>query len=298
MVLQLQGRLIDREERARQKPMRVLVLGMCRTGTSAMSMALRKLGYTPHQMREVLQNPKELELWQEAIETTLLSPADRPKKSKNFKPYGRPEFDKLLNKYDAVLDIPSCVFAKELIEAYPEAKVILTTRNYADWEVSMQDSIWCLCTWDLFKLARYFNVTQMAPLMRFMYSVFLVHNNNTYGGPESRAAFQKHYAKVRSLVPADNLLEIDPDLTTSWEPLCEFLGEEVPEERFPRTKEEKAMRGYLENAWWSLAKYCAGMLVLPLIVVLTAWALYTNADALRATRDEFILEPIGKFLKS
>lgn len=297
MVLQLSGRLIDREERVRQKPMRVLVLGMCRTGTSAVSMALRKLGYTPHQMREVLQNAKELDLWQEAINTTLLSPSDRPQKSRSHKPYGKAEFDKLLNKYDAVLDIPSCIFAKELIEAYPEAKVILTTRDYNDWESSMQDSIWCLCTWDLFKIARYFGVTEMAPLMRFMYSIFRVHNNNIYGGPESRAAYERHYRKVRSLVPENNLLEIDPD-STSWEPLCEFLGQPVPEERFPRTKEEKAMRGYLENAWWSLAKYCVGMLVLPGVVILTAWALYTNAGAIRATRDEFILQPIANFLRS
>ena len=39
-------RLIDRDERTRQKPMRVLVLGMCRTGTTSIAIALRKLGYT------------------------------------------------------------------------------------------------------------------------------------------------------------------------------------------------------------------------------------------------------------
>lgn len=33
----------------------------------------------------------------------------------------------------AVSDWPACAFAKELIEAYPEAKVILTVRDVDSW---------------------------------------------------------------------------------------------------------------------------------------------------------------------
>ena len=33
----------------------------------------------------------------------------------------------------AVCDWPACAFAKELIEAYPNAKVILTTREVDSW---------------------------------------------------------------------------------------------------------------------------------------------------------------------
>lgn len=33
----------------------------------------------------------------------------------------------------AVCDWPACAFAKELIEAYPEAKVILTNRDVDSW---------------------------------------------------------------------------------------------------------------------------------------------------------------------
>ena len=33
----------------------------------------------------------------------------------------------------AVCDWPACAFAKELIEAYPNAKVILTTRDVDSW---------------------------------------------------------------------------------------------------------------------------------------------------------------------
>lgn len=33
----------------------------------------------------------------------------------------------------AVCDWPACAFAKELIEAYPNAKVILSTRDVDSW---------------------------------------------------------------------------------------------------------------------------------------------------------------------
>lgn len=275
--------------------MRVLVLGMCRTGTTSMSIALRKLGYTPHQMREVLVNPRELELWQEAINTTLLPTQDRPNAQRNLAPYGKPEFDKLLADYDTVMDLPGCVFAPQLIEAYPDAKVILTTRDYASWEKSMQHSIWCLCTWWLFAFVRYLNISKLAPLTRLMHSVFRVHNGNTYGGPKTQKAYDEHYQTVRSLVPKDRLLEIDPD-KISWEPLCQFLGNEVPGESFPRTAEEQAMRQYLTKAWWSIVELILTSFAIPGSVILFAVVASSQVDSLRGWRDEYVLRPIKGLL--
>lgn len=290
-------RLIDKDERTRKKPMRVLVLGMCRTGTTSISTALRKLGYTPHQMREVLINPKELLLWHEAINTTLLPPQDRPASQRNLPPYGKSEFDKLLADYDVVMDLPGCVFAEQLIAAYPDAKVILTTRDYAAWERSMKESIWCLCTWRLFALVRYFGITKMAPLTRLMHSVFRVHNGNTYGGPQSRKAYERHYDTVRSAVPKEQLLEIDPD-EIDWRPLCRFLNKDVPSEPYPKMNEEQAMRKNLNKAWWSMIEYMILSIAMPLGVVLFSIVVYVYADAFREMRDEYILMPIKQYLDS
>ncbi|KAL5116186.1 hypothetical protein ACEQ8H_005963 [Pleosporales sp. CAS-2024a] len=291
MVLKLPGRLIDRDERTRKIRMRVLVLGMCRTGTTTLSSALRRLGYTPHQMREVLLHPKDLALWQEGLDLTYISPSQQASK----KPYGKAEFDKLLGDYDVVMDIPGCVFANELIEAYPEAKVILTTRDYKSWEESMQQSIWCLCTWDLFNAARILHASQMAPLIRLVHSIFKVHNGNAYGGQQAKEAYEAHYTMVRDLVPKEQLLEMDPDHMT-WEPLCDFLNRPVPKEPIPKAKEEKAMRQYLDRAWWGMVQYCVLMLVLPGIVMLLCIVFYNHVDALRELRDEYILLPIRAFL--
>jgi len=282
-------RLIDGEERTRKKPMRILVLGMCRTGTTSVAVALRKLGYTSHQMRDVLTKPSELALWQEAINVTLLNPQDRPSSQRKMAPYGKEEFDKLLGDYDVAMDLPSCIFAKELVEAYPDAKVILTNRNYKDWEHSMQESIWCLDTWKLFTFCRQLNVTQLAPLTRLVHSIFRVHSKNAYGGPAAKSAFDSHYDNVRSLVPKDRLLELNTDAELSWGPLCEFLGHEVPKESFPKVQEEKAMRTGLEGAWRGMVWYFVMLILLPGGVIISSLVLYVYADELFAYRDTLLM---------
>lgn len=282
-------RLIDTTSRVRKKPMRILVLGMCRTGTTTITLALRKLGFTPHQMRNVLSNPSDLALWQEAINLTLLPPSDRPAHQRNQAPYGKQDFDKLLADYDVVADLPGCLFAKDLIEAYPDAKVILTLRNYADWEDSMRESIWCLDTWRLFTFCRQFNLTQLAPLMQLVHSAFKVHSANQYGGPASKAAYEKHYEEVRSAVPRERLLELDMDGEVGWEALCGFLGSEAPKEGFPVVQEEKAMRKGLESAWWGMVQYFVLLILLPGSVIVGSYFLFVYADVLREYRDMLLL---------
>src|ERR1700761_1653846 len=58
-----------------------------------------------------------------------------------IKPFGRNEFDKLLGHWGATTDMPQSFFAKELIEAYPEAKVILVERDVDSWYRSYEKSV-------------------------------------------------------------------------------------------------------------------------------------------------------------
>lgn len=53
---------------------------------------------------------------------------------------------------------------------------------------------------------------------------------------------QAHEDKVRSLVPKEQLLEMD--LNDGWEPLCKFLGVPVPNEPFPRANDGAAADKY------------------------------------------------------
>ena len=46
---------------------------------------------------------------------------------------GAEDFDEVLWRYDATTDTPTVLFAEELIDAYPEAKVVLTERGADEW---------------------------------------------------------------------------------------------------------------------------------------------------------------------
>ncbi|THY80275.1 hypothetical protein D6C92_10641 [Aureobasidium pullulans] len=61
--------------------------------------------------------------------------------------YGIAEFNKWIGDYDSVCDTPMNLLVKELIEAYPEAKVILTTRDPAKWRKSIENSILIIDKW-------------------------------------------------------------------------------------------------------------------------------------------------------
>lgn len=49
-------------------------------------------------------------------------------------PFTRREFDQLLGNCQAVFDVPAICFAEELIQMYPEAKVVLNVREFEEWE--------------------------------------------------------------------------------------------------------------------------------------------------------------------
>ena len=55
----------------------------------------------------------------------------------------------------ALSDDPCCLFIDELLSAYPNAKVILTTRNRAAWLHSMQRFILEILSWRSMRLLSY-----------------------------------------------------------------------------------------------------------------------------------------------
>ena len=52
--------------------------------------------------------------------------------------------------------------------------------------------------------------------------------------------FERHNDAVRRRVPPERLLVFD--VREGWEPLCDFLGVEVPDDPFPRLNEAREMR--------------------------------------------------------
>lgn len=276
--------LLPKNAQSHNLPMRVLVLGLPRTGTSSLVSALRILGYNPYTMRSLVTDPSHIPVWQDAVQSTQHAS-------------GLPlTINDLLTDYDAIADLPGCLFAEQLIAAYPRAKVVLTTRAYAEWEASMQNSIWVLFTWRLFEVCRLTGLSRMAPLVRLLHALFGVHNGNQYGGLQTRRAFERHNERVRELVERERLLEIDAEDDSGWDELCAFLGQERPKVEYPRLEEDTAMRAGLEQTWYSMVRYLVLMVVLLGAVLVVGAVLYTYADDLLLAKDQHILVPLKAYM--
>ena len=88
--------------------------------------------------------------------------------------------------------------------------------------------------------------------------------------------YKAHYAPDRKVTPKERLLEVD--LKEGWGPLCEYLGNEKPEDQFPRLNEGDTLKERVKD----LQKYCltnvirnlaldGPSLVMGLVAVTWAW---------------------------
>ncbi|CAG8151240.1 unnamed protein product [Penicillium salamii] len=215
---------VDRRTCQRVKPMQVLVLGLCRTGTLSTWLGLQQLGYETYHMTSIMQNPKDADMWTEAFRG----------KYHGGRPYGRQDWDQLLGHVEAITDFPGAVFVEELTQAYPDAKVVLTLRDPDDWVRSMKQTI---MTQTYSPLATFMgwidpeNFGNGNRMCRVGFDGLFRGDFERYG----RQAFVEHYDHVRQVVPADNLLEWNPK--EGWEPLCKFLGKPIPSTSFPRAND-------------------------------------------------------------
>lgn len=208
--------------------MRVLALGLGRTGTASLREALQMLGYqgTYHMMAASVENPPDSLCWMDAFA------AKYDGKGK----FGREEWDALLGHCQAVCDWPAVAFTKELIEAYPEAKIIMTTRDIDSWHKSVMKTVnWRANDPELKALANFdWGAGLYYPMLRRFWDCFF------YGDFENKGKqrYIDHYEEVRSLVPPERLLEFK--VSQGWEPLCAHLGDPIPDVPFPRSNDTDA----------------------------------------------------------
>jgi hypothetical protein len=171
-------------------------------------------------------------------------------------PITKADFDALLGDSGAVTDMPCHFFSAELMEFYPEAKIVLVERDIDSWFKS----------WSAFLE----NATSpLFPLLGRLDPSFVgriagvggagvskqVGCGRTLAAAKARSKdeYRKHYALVRSLAAKEkvngNDRLLDFSLADGWAPLCEFLGKPVPDEPFRRVNDSDANRqGFNELA--------------------------------------------------
>jgi hypothetical protein len=181
-------------------PLSVIGAGLGRTGTMSLKLALEQLGFGPcHHMVEVFKDPAAPGRWCAAAEG------------------GPVDWETMFAGYRSTVDWPSATFWRELAEAHPEAKVILTVRDPEAWFRSTQATI----------MSRPVPDPPETPFHAMIAKVI----NPMFGGRVNDrdtlvAAFNAHNAKVRAAIAPERLLVYE--VAEGWEPLCAFLGVPVP----------------------------------------------------------------------
>lgn len=204
---------------------KIIGAGFGRTGTASIKSALEHLGFGPcYHMFEVIAEPERMQDWARALD-------------------GPVDWDQILGGYQSTVDWPGCTFWRELMAAYPDAKVLLTTRDPERWYDSTYNTIYQFVQ-DPPGDADDAFTTKLRPTIERM-----IWNGTFDGRFEDRAhaieVFERHNAEVRAAVPADRLLEYQ--VGQGWEPLCDFFGVDVPPEDFPHVNDSASIRDLAEQ---------------------------------------------------
>ena len=132
---------------------------------------------------------------------------------------------------------------RELIAAYPDAKVLLTLHPGGPeaWYESTWETIYYgerLWHWRVLErvipVAGRFN--QMVREVIWKRCLRGTMNDRT----SAIARYLENLEQVKAAVPADQLLVFQVD--QGWQPLCDFLGVPVPNTDFPRVNERKKLK--------------------------------------------------------
>lgn len=224
------------------KPMKVLCLGPPRSATESLAVALQKLGYTTyHGWDVVYEQPSRLRQW------TLLADQKWGVSPDGDSKITQEQFDALLGHTDAVLDSIAFTFAAELLAAYPEAKVVLNYRTDIDgWHRSICRAflphleswfVWFLTRFSpqLFWTYQFYNDMAYPHLFRAEREGkgFGIRNNGKW-------VYREHCAMVRGLMVGKEERYLEWTVQDGWDPLCKFLGKDVPSEPFPRVNDGNA----------------------------------------------------------
>lgn len=174
---------------------KVFGIGFHKTGTTSLAEALKVLGYS----------------------VTGPNGVDDPDIEYNLMPMAM----KLAQEYDAFQDNPWPIVFKEMDEAFPRSKFILTIREEDQWIKSV---------------CKHFG-RDSTPMRKYIYGQGHPQGNeNLY-----LKRYRKHNEDVAKYFAGrqDDLLIMDITKGDGWEKLCEFLGKEAPSIPFPHENQAR-----------------------------------------------------------
>ncbi len=183
---------------------KVFGIGLSRTGTTSLSMALDALGIDSAH-------------WENPFTREILSDVDFP-------------------LFGACTDISVAHVFETLYWAYPNARFIMTTRPLEPWLASMRKLYHALYGTDDFgrlrdRFARDLKINREPGPVGIQMAMYF----DADGFEAARARYEARVHGFFADKPKDRFLELDLGAGAGWAPLCDFLGKPVPAVPFPWT---------------------------------------------------------------
>lgn len=198
--------------------LKIIGAGYGRTATASLKYALETLlGEPCYHMSEVLGKPGHVDLWLDAAS-------------------GKPNWDAIFDGFGATVDFPAASYWRELADAFPEAKILLSTRDPESWYRSTQETIFSSTLESLYQGTKWGRMMQ-ATITDHLGSDLSDHDRLV-------EAFQAHSEAVKSAFGPDRLLVFQA--REGWGPLCEFLGVSQPDEPFPHVNSTEEFNAVFE----------------------------------------------------
>ena len=198
--------------------LKIIGPGFGRTGTMSTKLALETLGFGPcHHMYEVFGNPPQVDNWA------------------SFAAGNKIDWTQVFDGYTSQIDWPGAHVWRELIEAYPDAKVLLTMRPEESWARSFASTIG--------KVFKVHHSIEAPPHIKTMLNVMndsvisSTFDGDTMDPEVLIRAYRKRKEDVQAAVPANRLLVFD--VAEGWDPLCNFLEVPIPDTPFPHENERE-----------------------------------------------------------
>ncbi len=195
-------------------PLKMIGAGFGRTGTDSMREALEILGFgSCHHMRELIKDHEHERLWRSVVTGE------------------KPDWDILLGGYAFCVDWPSAYYWPQLVEAFPQAQVILTWRTAESWWTSFEKT--------LLPRILSFTETEATPKSGELIGPRVFHDR-----PDDRAhciaVYEANVSAVKEKVSLERLLI--HGLGDGWESLCAHLDVPVPDIPYPSSNSTSAFQ--------------------------------------------------------
>ena len=197
---------------SRSQPLRVICLGLPRSETESLHNALQILGFdgVSHGFEWWLHHSNRSMLYCELMLLKLQNRMPSPEILRER------YFDRLLGDMEATTDVPSVWFATELLQAYPDARVILNRRrDLQAWKKSFRASVLPMMQSWHYWFASWFN----AELFWGVWLTDMGHRQLLFRGDfekNAERAYLNHYEGLEQMLKANDREYLDWSVEDGW----------------------------------------------------------------------------------